>query len=441
MQLQEKFTNTAVLGAAGKMGSGILLLNAQLVSDLMFQEEFKGKTFTIKAIDMSYEALDKLMIYIRAQMLKYAEKNMMKLRGYYADRADLIENGEIIQAFLDDIMRVIKPSVNLETVYNSHLVFEAVIENLELKKKLFTQITANSDNEVWFLSNTSSIPIDTINKAADLKGNIIGCHFYNPPAVQKLIEVILPEGGNKDLEELVYFMGKQLRKVLVPSNDIAGFIGNGFFMRDLLYATRQYEQLKEQYGSTEALYILNKVSHEFLLRPMGIFQLSDYVGIEVCTFILNVMNQYLEEDLHSEFLVNLVDRKITGGQNSDGSQKDGFFKYEKGRMKTILNPETGNYEDIQEIAAKMDPVIGEMALPLAWKDLARDKQKNEKITDYFCKLQNHDSQGSKWAIDYAKHMREIGLNLVRSGVTDKEEHVNTVMMTGFFHVYGPILNF
>ena len=98
MTYEERLQNVTVLGAAGKMGSGILLLTALEMADLMLKPENKGKTFVLNAMDLSDEGLSGLMQYLRAQVLKVAEKKTVALRKFYHDRRDLIENSEVIEA-------------------------------------------------------------------------------------------------------------------------------------------------------------------------------------------------------------------------------------------------------------------------------------------------------------------------------------------------------
>jgi len=121
---------------------------------------------------------------------------------------------------------------------------------------------------------------------------------------------------------------KRLRKIIVPSNDIAGFIGNGHFMRDALYGMQEAERMASDFGGyVNSVYAINKVTQDMLIRPMGIFQLIDYVGVEVCSYIMSVMNPKLDnEDLHSTLLDTMISQGITGGQYSSGAQKDGFLK-------------------------------------------------------------------------------------------------------------------
>ncbi|MEZ5082900.1 MAG: 3-hydroxyacyl-CoA dehydrogenase family protein, partial [Bacteroidales bacterium] len=234
---------------------------------------------------------------------------------------------------------------------------------------------------------------------------------------------------------------KGLRKVVVPSNDYAGFIGNGHFMRDALHGIKEVQNLSKEMPFVEALYCVNKVSQDFLVRPMGIFQLIDYVGIDVVRFIMNVMNPHLpNEDLHSDLLDKLFDMGIKGGQNSDGSQKDGFLKYERGRPVGVFNPDTKKYDDIASFQSKCDEWLGDLpASWKPWKDVNFSRGAKEGIlSTYFKDLAGMQTKGAKLAKTYNSRSNEIGNQLVSSGVANNADDVNTVMLTGFYHAYGPI---
>src|SRR5512145_1758412 len=125
----ERLQNVTVLGAAGKMGSGILLLNALEMADLSLKPENRDKEFVLYAMDISQKALGGLICYIRGQVLKAAEKKAVQLRKVYADRRDLIENSEIIEQYINDVMMIIRPVTTLESAYGSNLIFEAASEN------------------------------------------------------------------------------------------------------------------------------------------------------------------------------------------------------------------------------------------------------------------------------------------------------------------------
>ncbi|KAF0130077.1 MAG: hbd [Bacteroidetes bacterium] len=440
MNYDERLQQVAVLGAAGKMGSGILLLTAVEMTDLSLKPENKGKTFVLNAIDLSDEGLAGLVDYLHIQILKIAEKKTIWLRQMYADRADLIDNSDIIDQYVEDAMRIVRPTTAMETSYRSHLVFEAVSENKALKVKLLQQIDSNNPNKPWFFTNTSSVPINLIESEAGLQGRVLGFHFYNPPAIQRLVELIVTKETLPETKQFALDYAKALKKVVVPSNDFAGFIGNGHFMRDALYGINKALELSKETTFAEAVYIVNKVSQDYLVRPMGIFQLIDYVGVDVVQFIMNVMNPFLkDEDLHSDLLDQMMTLGVKGGQFPSGAQKNGFLKYEKGAVVAVYDPSKGDYVDTASFSSKCDAFLGAMPQEFKpWKSAVRLSDKENHFTAYFVAVENMNTAGSKLAMDYGKNSDAIGRKLVADGVANSEADVNTVMLTGFFHAYGPI---
>jgi 3-hydroxybutyryl-CoA dehydrogenase len=443
MTYDERLSNVSILGAAGKMGSGILLLTAVEMADLSFKKENINLTFILNAVDISDKSLAGLLEYVRVQSRKIAEKKINLLRELYSDNSNLINNSDIINDYIHRVLAIIRPTTLIESTYNSNVVFEAVNENPDLKIKLITQIDEHSDTNPWFFTNTSSVPISYLNETGKLGGRIIGFHFYNPPAVQKLVELI---NGSDTLPELNGFAleyAKKLRKFVVLSNDIAGFIGNGHFMRDALLGIELVNELKKEYSFAESVYIVNKISQDFMVRPMGIFQLVDYVGVDVCKYIMEVMNPYFkDENLHSDLLDKLFDRGVKGGQNSNGSQKDGFMKYEKGKISAIYNIDKSSYIDYNSMLEKMDSLIGKLPeTHYAWKDIIKLKDREQLLRKYFQNIQLSKSFASNITKRYMKGSHEIGLKLVEQNVAKSKKDVNDVMLTGFFHSYGPINDF
>jgi 3-hydroxyacyl-CoA dehydrogenase len=440
MSYVDRLENVAVLGAAGKMGSGIVLLTALEMADLALDPAHKDRDFALNAVDVSPQALAGLTKYLRDQVLRTAEKKTVALRGVYAGRADLVENEEIIRQYVEDVLALVRPTTRIEAAYGSSLVFEAVNENPDLKVKLLSQIKDHNTKDAWFLTNTSSIPISELDAKVGLGGRIIGFHFYNPPAVQKLVEVIRAATTLPELAEFAALYAKKLRKTVVASSDVAGFIGNGHFMRDALFAIAEVERLGREFGFVDAVHMINRVSQDFLIRPMGIFQLVDYVGLDVCRFILGVMNERLPgKGLHSPLVDRMVELGIAGGQFADGSQKDGFLKYEKGRPAGIFDPATRAYVPLAEIAARCDERLG--PLPTSgkpWKGVISMPDKAGYLDIYFHELRGMKTLGAELAVSYGRNAKEIGLGLVKDGVARRDEDVNTVMLTGFYHAYGPV---
>ncbi|TVR38218.1 MAG: 3-hydroxyacyl-CoA dehydrogenase family protein [Bacteroidia bacterium] len=443
MQYDERIRRTAVLGAAGKMGSGILLLAAAEMADISLKPENRDKVYELHAIDISPEGLKGLYTYLKNQLLRIAEKKAVLLREVYKDRVDLIENEDIIHRYVDDAMRLIHFSTRTESAYNAHVIFEAAVEEVNLKVDLLRQISDHSEHTPWFLTNTSSIPIAELNKRAGLEGNIIGFHFYNPPAVQRIVEFVAPEDTNPDLKSFSQELAKKMKKVIVPANDFAGFIGNGYLMRDILYGIGLVHELQGELGFAHAVYSVNRVSRDFLLRPMGIFQLMDYVGIDVCQKIMAVMSVRLNKPhLHSDLIDLLISMGVRGGQHPDGSQKAGILYYEKGRETAIFDPGRHEYVPVDDVRTKADAFLG--PLPenhQPWKQVIRNRDRESWLNTYFAALQQMDTQGAILARNYLEKMKDIGLELVKDGIAQKPEDVNTVMITGFYHAYGLINDF
>ncbi len=440
MDYIKRLQKVSVLGAAGKMGSGIVLLTANEMADQMLKPENKGRSFILNAIDTSDEGLNGLVKYLQSQVLKEAEKKAVVLRSVYADNPKLIENSEIIDAYVQDVMSIIRTTTRIEAAYDSTLVFEAVSENQTLKEKLFRLINENNRNQPWFFTNTSSVPIGVLNRNAALDGRILGFHFYNPPAIQKLVELITIKENPDGMVEFADKYASNLRKTVVPSNDIAGFIGNGHFMRDALFGIAEAERLSAQMPLHEAIYCIDSVTRDFLARPMGIFQLIDYVGLDVVQFILRVMQPHMQgEKMHSSLLDELVLSGVKGGQFSDGSQKDGFLKYEKGKPVGVIDKSSGSYNGISAFSEKANNWLG--AIPkevLPWKTLVKVSNKEAVLKPAFTALKESATNGASLAVSYALNSRETARKLVADEVAHNANDVNTVLLTGFFHAYGPI---
>jgi 3-hydroxyacyl-CoA dehydrogenase len=442
MTYEERLQHVSVLGAAGKMGSGILLLTAVEMADLSLKPENKGKPFVLNAIDVSDEALSGVMRYLKTQVQKMAEKKTVALRKIYEERQDLIENYDIIDEYIFHVLSIVRPTTRIEAAYDSTLVFEAIKEDPELKVRIFSLINANNLKSPWFFTNTSSIPITELDEKAGLGGRVLGFHFYNPPAVQKLAEVIKSKHTLGEVESFALAYAKNLRKIVVPANDFAGFIGNGHFMRDIIHAGGEVEKLTKNMPFAEAVYILNKVSQDYLVRPMGIFQLIDYVGVDVCSYIMSVMKPHVkDEEIHAGMLDLFLSCGIKGGQYADGSQKNGILKYEKGKPVAIFDPATKEYVPISGIQTSADQKMGQMPLAPAWKSVVGNILKDGILTKYFNEFKGLTSLGAELTRTYAVKSCSIGKKLVSDGVAFSEKDVNTVLLTGFFHAYGPINNY
>jgi 3-hydroxyacyl-CoA dehydrogenase len=441
MELDSRLAHVAVIGAAGKMGSGITLLLAQEMARLSLLPENKGKLFRLEAIDLDPDALRGLQDYVHAQAVKAAEKNAVSLRAVYADRKDLVENSEIIEDFVRRTESMVWPSTDLGAAKGARIVFEAIVEKVPVKVDVLKKLRETCDPDAFFFTNTSSVPIGLLAKEAGLGGRIMGVHFYNPPPVQKLVETIRGEATRDDVALAVVELGKRLRKTLIPAADVAGFIGNGHFIRDGHHAIAEAERLAETHGWPSAIWMMNRVSQDWLLRPMGIFQLIDYVGVDVFQFIERVMDHYLDETLTNATIDRMMELKAAGGQRPDGSQKAGFLEYERGKITGVYDPAKRAYVplDPQGWTGAADKALGDLPQPFRpWKALLQAPDREAALAAHFKALAGMKSLGAELARAYHRRSLAIGQGLVASGVAARPEDVNGVLTSGFYHLYGPI---
>lgn len=443
MNYENRFENVTVLGAAGKMGSGILLLTSMEMFGISQRPENKEKNYVLYALDVSQDALSGLMAYIQDQLAKQFKRKAETLRQIYIDKTGINDDAVIAAMYVKDVMSLIRPVTTIESTYESHLIFEAASENPALKVKLLSQINKNTKVSPWFFTNTSSIPINYLDSEANLNGSIIGFHFYNPPAVQKLVELIKCNRTKPEIHEFARHLIKQMHKIEVPSYDFAGFIGNGHFMRDAIHGITTMERLNKEMSFPEAVYCVNKITQDFMIRPMGIFQLIDYVGIDVCSLIMKVMRPYVKDEvIHSPLLDRMMETGIKGGQNHDGSQKNGFLKYEKGVITAIFDIDKKDYIKIEDFAPECDKKLGDPAPGhIPWKSIISNKDRAELLAKYFSAMKVQNTTGAAITIEYMKKSKAIGEKLVTDKVAYSAEDVNTVLLTGFLHAYGPINNF
>lgn len=441
MDLNTRLEKVAVIGAGGKMGSGIVLIVCREMLRLKLLPENQGKEFALKCIDLNESALEGLKTYLQKQLSKFAEKKIDKIKEFYPN---ITVDEKVIEQYADDGLSFVKFKNTLAGAAGSNMVFEAIFENKEIKTKALTEIKENCSPDTYFFTNTSSIPISVLEEGAGLEGRIIGYHFYNPTAIQKLLELIPTANTVAELkDDIAIDLAKRLGKKVIPANDIAGFIGNGHFMRDILHAVGEVDRLCQELSLPEAVYVMDAISKNFLIRPMGIFQLSDYVGLDVCQCILKVMNEYIEkEDLNSGLINEMMEIGVKGGQYPDGSQKDGFFKYEKGKPVGVYNLEKQEYilyEDNPDFVDNLKTMIGDKPAGFEpWKILLTDPEKDSKLKTYFDNLNGMDTSGAKLAKDYMLKSMAIGRALVTDGVAHNDADVNATLTNGFYHLYGPV---
>lgn len=433
---ESSMSHVAVLGAFGKMGSGISLIVLAAMAEQELSQTGKQGNYRLHLVDANENIYAEVLIKIRKCLRDHAEKNIQNIRKSFATRKDLTENQEIIEEFVNGAIACIRVTTDCATIKKCQIVFEAVSENMDLKIKLFKTIKSNCEKTPMFFTNTSSIPIAELAEKTNLQGQIIGYHFYNPPQKQKLVELVVPTNTHQTVILTAEEITKSLRKITVPSSDVAGFIGNGHFMREILQADLMIGQDHSKIPE------LDGITRDLLIRPMGIFQLVDYVGLDVCQSILSVMTSYLKKDLSSPLINLFMTAGIKGGQNPDGSQKNGFFQYEKHKISGYYSLVSKSYVPIPTMDFRK-VATGVFADYSPWKEINLQvaNLKNDYFKNYFKALFASKEKNAQTACQYLNASRKIAEELVSSGVAAKMEDVNKVLMLGFQHAYGPGNNY
>ncbi len=382
-----------VIGAAGKMGRGIALTLLQEMG--LKKLANPDESFQLYLVDSNHLALDSVRSFLREHLKKFAEKKINRLRRLAESRPLLVSNSEIIEAFIEGGMDSLWFS---KVIPPAKVVFEAISEDIEAKAEIFKNLKAD-----LILTNTSSIPIHILQEKT--QSPVIGFHFYNPPQVQNLVELAFAENAPKSVRESAFELVKTLHKQAVVSKDVAGFIGNGHFIREVNAACQLVAELAKTHPLYQAVYMVNKVTGDFLLRPMGIFELIDYIGFDTCAKIASIMS--LSPPLFKEI-------------------KGGFFHYQNHVPVAVL--ETPMNQWVKECDQELGPFPEGYA---PWKKFPREK------TDAYLKaLFQAETKGARLAQQFLGESRKIAKKLVEDGVAQSINDVNTVLMEGFHHLYG-----
>lgn len=430
--MDDYLKNVAVIGASGKMGRGIALLLMQL---MMLESEKYKKSCFLKLIDQDELSLMGLKRYLHSQILRFAEKNIIELREIYKDRDDLINNEEIIIYFVSKAFDFTSFSISLEETKTSNLVFEAIVEDFTTKVNLYKRLLEICPKETYFFTNTSSIPIHALSEASGLKDRLIGFHFYNPPAIQKLLEIIPSKYTSTILNSIALNLAQKFNKTVVYSGDITGFIGNGHFIPEVLFACKKVRELANTQSLNTAIFNVNYVTKEFLIRPMGIFQLVDYVGIDVVQKILATMKYFSKNATFQEPLIDkMIQKNIFGGQKPNGEQKDGFFSYEGSEIIGYFDLEKDDYRPFPKIEDFLGPLPTHHNL---WKALKNNKDQKMLLEKYLDSLLTMNTFGAELAEEFLIHSYQVATNLVNQNVAKSLGDVTTVLKEGFYHLYGP----
>jgi len=276
-----------VIGA-GQMGSGIAQVAAQ-------------SKFQVFLMDNSEPAVQRAKAGIQKSLEKLHSKNKLN------------EKPEEILARIQ--FRSDKGFLASE---NIDLLIEAVVENFEVKAELFRELNKILPEKTVFASNTSSISITKLAAASGRPEQFVGMHFMNPVPMMKLVEVICGLQTSEETKEIVEACGKKMGKTLVHSKDIPGFIINRILMPMINEATFA---LSEGIASAEDIDLGMKLGTN---QPMGPLELADFIGLDTCLYIMNVLHEGLGDSKYraSPLLKQYVDAGYLGRKSDRG-----FYSY------------------------------------------------------------------------------------------------------------------
>ena len=300
--------NITVLGS-GIMGHGIAQVSAMA-----------GYNVVLRDIEQPF--LDKAMEKIKWSLDK------------------LVSKEKISENERDEIFSRIKPIVDLkDAVHDCDLVIEAVPEIMELKKKVYAELDKAASDQVVFASNTSTLPITEIANTISRPKKFIGIHFFNPPQLMKLVEVIPGQETSDDITNLTINFVKSVNKIPVTCRkDVPGFIVNRLFIPLVHEACYVMERQKIQQTEIDS-------AVKFRLGfPMGIFELADFTGLDVihkATVEMHVRDKKVISP-HPKIEQLFNEKKL--GQKSG----EGFYKYSDDKYERIPLSE--------ELAKKCDPI-------------------------------------------------------------------------------------
>ena len=279
-----------VIGA-GTMGNGIAHVFAQ-------------SGYSVHLIDLSEKALEKALDTI--------SKNL--------DR--MVAKEKISEAYKKNTLNNIETFTDMSSALKGlDLVVEAATENMDIKLKIFSQLDELCDEHTILGSNTSSISITKIASATQRTDKVIGMHFMNPVPVMKLVEVIRGYATSDEVTNTIMEVSKSLNKVPVEVNDYPGFVANRILMPMINEAIIT---LHEGVAGVEEIDIVMMLG---MAHPMGPLHLADFIGLDVCLSILEVMHDGFGNPKYAPcpLLVNMVTAGKLGVKSGEG-----FYDYSEG---------------------------------------------------------------------------------------------------------------
>lgn len=283
--------NIAVIGA-GTMGNGIA-------------HTFAQSGFTVKLIDVSEKSLDKGMATIAGNLDRMVTKGTIT----EADKVATISNIITYTDIKDGVVGV-------------DLVVEAATENVDLKLNIFKQLSEACAHNTILATNTSSISITQIGAVVVHPERVIGMHFMNPVPIMKLVEIIRGYNTSDKVTKAIMDLSVTLGKVPVEVNDYPGFVANRILMPMI------NESIETLYNGVAGVYEIDTVMKLGMAHPMGPLQLADFIGLDVCLAILNVMYDGFKNPKYAPcpLLVNMVRAGKLGIKSGEG-----FYDYSESK--------------------------------------------------------------------------------------------------------------
>ncbi|MBO1002080.1 3-hydroxybutyryl-CoA dehydrogenase [Pseudogracilibacillus auburnensis] len=245
--------NVFVIGA-GQMGSGIAQVFAQ-------------SGFRVILHDMNESAVDRGINSIQKLLLRAVEKE------------------RITEENKEAILSRITLSTDLQDARNTDLVVEAVIENIDVKKEIFTELDKIAPADAILATNTSSLPITDIASVTNRPEKVIGMHFMNPVPVMKLVEIIRAIQTDEETYETIAEVTKKLYKTSVQVNDFPGFVANRILMPMI------NEAIYTVYEGVATIEDVDTVMKLGMNHPMGPLTLADFIGLDTCLYIMEVLHE------------------------------------------------------------------------------------------------------------------------------------------------------
>jgi 3-hydroxybutyryl-CoA dehydrogenase len=272
---------------------------------------FAQSGFEVALIDVSEDQLAKALATIT--------KNL--------DRQ--IAKGSLTTEIKEKALRNIQTNTSLaDGVKDTDLVVEAATENTELKLKIFKQIDEQAPQHCILATNTSSISITKIASVTSRPEQVIGMHFMNPVPVMKLVEIINGYATKAEVTHNIVELSKQLGKIPCVVNDYPGFIANRILMPMI------NEAIYSLYEGVAGVEEIDTVMKLGMAHPMGPLQLADFIGLDVCLSILNVLKEGFGNPKYAPcpLLVNMVTAKKLGVKTGEG-----FYSYAMGGKDLVVS--------------------------------------------------------------------------------------------------------